>query len=164
MERSSQWTRGADQRARGGTNGDATAMAIRRPCTEKTVDGIAVVRLSSCASTWRSIGSSRSSWAWRRGEEGPVATVNDDGGDGVFGSAQERGLEAEGESRERGESEKGPRASPDADQVEGGQAGGGRGRTCARHASPLPTGRRKKTALPSVGWAATVPEQVGRPR
>ena len=44
------------------------------------------------------------------------------------------------------------------------QAGGGRERTRARHASPLPTGRRKKTALPSVGWAATVPEQVGRPR
>ena len=50
---------------------------------------------------------------------------------GTFGSAQERGLEAEGESRERGESEKGPRASPDADQVKGGQAGGRRGRTRA---------------------------------
>ena len=80
-----------------------------------------------------------------------MATVNDNGGDGAFGSARERGLEADGESRERGESEKGPRASPDADQVEGGQAGGGRGRTRARHAFPLPTGRRKKTALPSGG-------------
>ena len=38
------------------------------------------------------------------------------------------------------------------------QAGGGRERTRARHASRLPTGRRKKTALPSVGWAA----QLGR--
>ena len=80
-----------------------------------------------------------------------MATVNDDGGDDAFGSARERGLEAEGEIRERGESEKGPRASPYADQVEGGQAGGGRGHTRARHASPLPTGRRKKTALPSGG-------------
>ena len=96
MERSSQWTRGADQRARGGTNGDATAMAIRRPCTEKTVDGIAVVRLSSCASTWRSIGSSRSSWAWWRGEEGPVAMVNDDGGDELH-SMGERGSQRRGE-------------------------------------------------------------------
>ena len=44
------------------------------------------------------------------------------------------------------------------------EAGGGRKRRRARHASPLPTGRRKKMALPSVGWAAIVPEQVGRPR
>ena len=37
------------------------------------------------------------------------------------------------------------------------EAGGGRKRTRVRHASPLPNRRRKKTALPSVGWAATVP-------
>ena len=37
------------------------------------------------------------------------------------------------------------------------------GNARARHASPLPTGRRKKTALPSVGWAGQMGCLLGRP-
>ena len=91
------------------------------------------------------------------------------GGSGVRGATHSRDgggqlrLEtnkerAEGGARERG----GVRGGVGHGSGRGRQAGGGRERTRARHASPLPTGRRKKTALPSVGWAAIVPTQVGR--
>ena len=94
------------QQARGGPDGGTTAMAIRRPCAEKTVDGVVTVRLSSCASTWRSIGSSRSSWGWSWGEEGPVATVNDGGGDGRIRVCSGEGATGRGrEQRVRGKRE-----------------------------------------------------------
>ena len=89
-----------------------------------------------------------------------IGVGNDELRSGVLGRGS-RGRGREQRVRERSEELRGVVvASPGG----AGEAGGGRIRTCARHASPLPTGRRKKTAVPSVGWAATVPEQVGRPR
>ena len=39
-------------------------------------------------------------WAWRRGEEGPVAMVNNNDGDCRVRFCSGEGLEGEGESRE----------------------------------------------------------------
>ena len=87
------------------------------------------------------------------------------GGSGELGGARAAaGERAEGRQRAQRvrERRQGLRGIVVASPGGAGEAGGGRIRTCARHASPLPTGRRKKTALPSVGWAAIVPTQVGR--
>ena len=78
------------------------------------------------------------------------------------GACRERA--EEGESERGGQRDRDDTGKSSTRPGDRRQAGGCRERTRARHASPPPTGRRKKMALPSVGWAATVPEQVGRPR
>ena len=92
-----------------------------------------------------------------------VAAVAADGGDGYARAARER-ESGKRESERGGQRDRDDTGKSSTRPGDHRQAGGGRERTRARHASPLPTGRRKKTALPSVGWAATMPEQVGRPR
>ena len=148
--------------------GEAMMVANRRRISSAAGDGEDGVGgdAGRPAGHWlveRKSGSRWSLWAQRRGEAVAVATATLVGGGG---SVRVRGRESRGEdeARERVRESQGLRGAPWRRLGGAGEAGGGRKRTCARRASPLPTGRRKKTALPSVGWAATMPEQVGRPR
>ena len=105
-------------------------------------------------------------WTRRKGEGARWSRQRRSAVSGVLGGARKRGRRKGARQRKEGKVRGGRphRVGVEVDSGEASQreAGGGRKRTHARHASPLPTGRRKKTALPSVGWAAIVPTQVGR--
>ena len=127
------------------------AAAMHGRARRRRVDGEATGRPAMLALRGSFKASRRSSWTHRRGEGWPVAMATASGGCGcarVSARERDRGGERAQRVRERRQGLRGVVvASPEG----AGEAGGGRERTCARRASPLPTSKRKKTALPSVG-------------
>ena len=105
-----------------------------------------------------------SRWSWgvcRRGAEVAEVMVAVDGDDSDFG--RKRGSEGEeGMARERAREAWEARGNVwREEKTLKGQAGSCvLARTASGTASPLPTGKRRKTTMPLVGWART---EMGRP-